>query len=67
MTDGLKPCPFCGGTNVSVFGPYGWYSQFGITHSCATFYNGAQEIAQGFHSKADAIAAWNTRTKGTKP
>lgn len=57
----LKPCPFCGGGNVSVSGPHGWHQQWCITHSCPTFYSGAQELAQGFPSKAEAIAAWNTR------
>ncbi|MBB5985972.1 Lar family restriction alleviation protein [Sphingobium lignivorans] len=61
----LSPCPFCGGENVKVFGPYGWYRQFGISHSCHSFYSGAQELAQGFHSKADAVRAWNTRTSST--
>jgi len=59
--DALKPCPFCGGDNVKTFGPYGWYRQWGISHSCRTFYSGAQEIAQGFPNEAEAIAAWNTR------
>lgn len=61
MADKLKPCPFCGGDNVKVHGPYGWYRRFCISHSCATFYSGAQEMAQGFPSETEAIAAWNTR------
>ena len=60
-TKELLPCPFCGGTNVKVFGPYGWYRNYGISHSCRAFYSGAQELAQGFHSETDAVAAWNTR------
>jgi len=59
--EALLPCPFCGGDNVKVSGPYGWYRQWCITHSCRTFYSGAQEIAQGFPSEAEARAAWNTR------
>lgn len=58
---GLLPCPFCGGSNVKTFGPVGWYRTYGISHSCQFFYNGAQEMAQGFHSEKDAIAAWNRR------
>ena len=58
----LEPCPFCGGNNVKTFGPYGWYRQWGISHSCRSFYSGAQELAQGFHTEAAAIAAWNTRS-----
>lgn len=61
VTVTLKPCPFCGGDNVKVFGPYGWYRHYGISHSCRSFYNGAHEMAQGFHSEAQAITAWNTR------
>jgi hypothetical protein len=60
-TIALLPCPFCGGENVRTFGPYGWYRQWGISHSCKSFYNGSQEMFQGFHSEAAAIAAWNTR------
>lgn len=59
--DVLKPCPFCGRTNVKTFGPYGWYRQWGISHSCQTFYNGSSEMAQGFHTEDAAITAWNTR------
>ena len=62
MSEELKPCPFCGGDNVKTFGPYGWYRHWGISHSCRSFYNGAQELAQGFHSQSAAIEAWNTRT-----
>lgn len=60
MSD-LLPCPFCGGENVKVFGPVGWNREYGVSHSCRFFYNGAQEMAQGFRSAADAIAAWNRR------
>ena len=63
MTEQLKPCPFCGGENVKVFGPVGWNREYGISHSCRLFYNGAQELAQGFRSAQDAIAAWNRRAE----
>ena len=59
--EALKPCPFCGGTNVKTFGPYGWYRQWGISHSCKSFYSGTSEMFQGFAVEADAIKAWNTR------
>ena len=57
----LKSCPFCGGDNVKTFGPYGWYRHWGISHSCPSFYSGTSDMIQGFHSEANAIAAWNTR------
>lgn len=57
----LLPCPFCGGSSVKTFGPYGWYRLWGISHSCATFYSGSSELCQGFSTEAAAIAAWNTR------
>lgn len=57
----LKPCPFCGGTNVDVFGPIGWYRQFGISHSCRTFFGGSGDFTIGAKTKEEAIAAWNTR------
>jgi ssDNA-binding Zn-finger/Zn-ribbon topoisomerase 1 len=63
MTDAptLLPCPFCGGEKVSIFGPYGWYRHYGISHSCDTFYSGTSEMAQGFATKEAAAKAWNTR------
>lgn len=60
--DTLLPCPFCGRSNVEVFGPYGWCSQFAISHSCPSFYSGTSEMMQGFPSAGAAIEAWNTRT-----
>lgn len=61
MIEELKPCPFCGGEDITTFGPYGWYHQWGISHSCASFYSGTSEMCKGFQSEADAIAAWNAR------
>lgn len=58
----LRACPFCGGENVKTFGPYGWNHAWAISHSCASFYSGAQEMFQGFPSEAAATEAWNTRT-----
>jgi hypothetical protein len=63
----LLPCPFCGGANVKVFGPVGWNRHYGISHSCRLFYNGAQEMAQGFHSIKAAVDAWNTRAPAAVP
>lgn len=63
----LLPCPFCGGSNVETFGPYGWYRQWGISHSCQSFYSGSQEMFQGFHTEDSAIAAWNRRAPLSAP
>ena len=63
----LKPCPFCGKSNVTVFGPYGWYHQWGISHSCEAFYSGTDTMMQGFRSEAQAIAVWNTRASHADP
>ena len=57
----LLPCPFCGGTNVEVFGPVGWYGFFGISHSCRVFYGGSGDFTVGARSKDSAIKDWNTR------
>lgn len=66
-TDKLLPCPFCGGDNVTVFGPVGWYRDYGISHSCAVFYNGTGDFTVGAKSKAQAIAAWNRRASQAAP
>jgi len=63
----LKPCPFCGKSDVSVFGPYGWYHQWGISHSCEAFYSGTDTMMQGFRSEAQAFGAWNTRASHADP
>lgn len=61
QTHTLKPCPFCGKDNVKTFGPVGWYRQWGISHSCPSFYNGTSEMMQGFNTEDAAIQAWNRR------
>ena len=57
---GLAPCPFCGGT-ASVYGPVGWYRQYGITHSCRVFYGGSGDFTLGAKTKEQAITDWNRR------
>lgn len=57
----LLPCPFCGG-DAKTHGPYGWYSQWCISHSCKTFYTGAQDAFKDYPSETSAITAWNTRS-----
>lgn len=61
MSEALKPCPFCGGANVEVFGPIGWTRRFGISHSCHTFYGGSGDFTIGGVTKDQAIAQWNRR------
>ena len=60
MADDLLPCPFCGQTNVKIFGPIGWYRQYGITHSCGVFFGGSGEFTVGGGSREDAARKWNT-------
>lgn len=57
----LKPCPFCGGADITVFGPVGWYCQFGITHSCRVFFGGSGNFTIGGKTRHEAITAWNRR------
>ena len=66
MTDEitLLPCPFCGGTNVKIFGPVGWHRQFGISHSCSVFFGGSGDFTIGGGTKQDAAKAWNRRSGG---
>jgi len=66
MSD-LKPCPFCGGANVEVFGPIGWTRRFGISHSCHTFYGGSGDFTIGGVTKDQAIAQWNRRADLVAP
>lgn len=61
MSKELLPCPFCGGRNVKTFGPYGWYRQWGISHSCKTFFCGSSEAFKEFPTETAAVNAWNTR------
>lgn len=61
MSEKLKSCPFCGGEDVKIFGPYGWYRQFGISHSCKSFYSGTSDFFQGFSTESAAADAWNRR------
>jgi len=56
----LLPCPFCGG-EAKVYGPYGWYRQWCISHSCKAFYTGAQDAFKDYPTEGYAISAWNTR------
>ncbi|WP_354060105.1 Lar family restriction alleviation protein [Devosia sp. 2618] len=49
--DALKPCPFCGGTDINTAGPC--YTQF-MCNGC-----GVSQYDQPGH--AEAITAWNTR------
>ena len=55
MTDELKPCPFCGGSNLEVVDtPQGYF----IDCSCGCF-------TGDFETREAAIDAWNTRAERT--
>lgn len=56
----LLPCPFCGG-EAKVYGPVGWYRQYGISHSCSVFYGGSGDFTLGAKTEEQAIADWNRR------
>jgi len=57
----LLPCPFCGG-EAKVYGPVGWYRQYGISHSCRVFYGGSGDFTLGAKTEEEAIAQWNRRS-----
>lgn len=60
MTNELKPCPFCGGTNLKVSGGSWKYVK------CKDCDNGAHAPGQGSTgNEDDAISAWNTRNQRT--
>lgn len=59
MTE-LKPCPFCGGTNLKIKGGIGKYVR------CLDCDNGAHFPERGSTAnEGDAIKAWNTRAERT--
>lgn len=65
MMDDLLPCPFCGG-EASIFGPVGWYREYGISHSCRVFYGGSGDFTIGGRTREDAAKAWNTRAPASE-
>lgn len=53
----LKPCPFCGGTDIEVFDCGGWE-----THCASCYASGQSSGHDGApFTKEQAIAAWNRR------
>lgn len=65
MMDDLLPCPFCGG-EASIFGPVGWYREYGISHSCRVFYGGSGDFTIGGRTREEAAKAWNTRAPASE-
>ena len=49
----LKPCPFCGGSKVSVAG---WKDQYWVTCS------GCETEGPSGETKTEAMEVWNQRT-----
>lgn len=54
----LKPCPFCGGTNIKVMGTY----KYCKCKTCGATSGGLAENEYALNaSKEDAVRAWNNR------
>lgn len=53
----LKPCPFCGGTNVYLRGESSGWS---VVHTCQDV-EGVSISTSKHRRKHDAINAWNRR------
>lgn len=58
MTE-LKPCPFCGGTDLHFESFSGWGNDVIICHKCLSIFS-QQEIT----CEEDLITAWNRRASG---
>ena len=59
MNDELKPCPFCGGeAEIEECGGM-WAVE------CTEYETCGCELNMAFGSKAEAVAAWNTRAERT--
>lgn len=60
MSETLKPCPFCGGEARLIRSAPDWYFPACMNRECAC------DWTDSYPTKAEAIAAWNTRaTHGT--
>lgn len=57
MSDELKSCPFCGGTEqrIKSSGRWGWF----VSCSCCA-------VGPSAKSRDDAVTAWNTRIEPTQ-
>ena len=66
MSESLKPCPFCGNTNILVYEEEG---KFGFTEwivECDSHYCACQPTAHdSYQTKVEAVEAWNTRAERT--
>lgn len=63
MNKELKPCPFCGETNIKHIMVRGRESRYFINHFDAIF---RIESSIGFDTEAEAIEAWNRRADNGK-
>lgn len=62
MTENLKPCPFCGSLNVSVFSSFGDPTTDENIMNVECINCGAQGVAKS--GVDNAVAAWNKRAGG---
>ena len=61
MTDGLKPCPFCGGKAELFKGKFGfWHVKCGGRPECSVL-----PLTNSASTESEAIAAWNARAERT--
>ena len=75
MTDGLRPCPFCGGDDIGIFGAYPYFrdkNAYGWTAMCADcgcavgfILHEPSMLCAEFATIDEAIAAWNARAERT--
>ncbi len=66
--DGLKPCPFCGSTKVTLIRPVSLTGEFVFAVNCVNCETGINHNGIEFYdSWREAAKAWNRRTNnGTK-
>ena len=60
MSEGLKPCPFCGGPAIVFQHGKGWHAACKTRETCYALLN-------GFASREEAASEWNRRVTELKP